>query len=60
MIVMEEWNECVFNNINTYLEKRMVDTMYEMATLTDECALMYKCSKLECSNPFKHGSSPGP
>lgn len=56
---MEGFKECIPDGIKTYLEERNVTTVYEMATLDDEYALMHKRSKQKYSGSFELGSGPG-
>lgn len=41
MILIEEFKECVSDDLKTYLNEKRVNSLYEMTILTDEHALLH-------------------
>lgn len=46
MILIEEFKECVSDDLKTYLNEKRVNSLYEMTILTDEHALLHGWKKM--------------
>ena len=56
LVLIEEFKWCVSDNLKTFLNKRQVDTAYEMATLVDEYTLTHQRSKrISQRDPSEYG-----